>query len=217
MGKARATTKRRISAPPVGGVDANITPPPTYDAATGANATIAVPAGTNVPGGAVASMPTAVHIVPTVVNNVPVKKEEERPMETDSNDSHAPSSGDAVMNATNLVTPTKPTVHVEVVNTPVSSGSSLNVSRDSAIKSGTGADTTGGTRDGFETETDSFDSIPGMFASVSMISDKVRADYPVTARPPTVVTMGMVSVAVLLVLVFGLKLILGQRTLGEGT
>ena len=194
MGKARATTKRRVSAPPSGGADANVTPPPTYDAATGANASVAVPSVANVPGGAVAtSMHSMVHIVPTVVNSVPATKEE-RPMETDSNDSNAPSSGgDAVMNVTGLVTPPKPPVRVEVVNTPVSSGSSLNVSNDSAIKSGTGADTTDETRDGFETDTDSFDSIPGMFASVSMISDKVRADYPVTARPPSVVTMGMVS------------------------
>lgn len=46
---------------------------------------------------------------------------------------------------------------------------------------------------GAPSEDDSVDSIPGLYASVSLISDRVKADYPITARPPSVVTMNMVS------------------------
>ena len=181
MGKAKVTSKRRVSAATPAGdgaVDANVTPPPSYDAAV-----------------AVAAPPATPQVV-DAAQTAPDKSGgavEGKEMEVDANVSTNDEA--AMLESPVKSTPVKSAPQVEIVNTPVSSQSTFNLSQGSSLDQNTTANTTTGSANKSTTgdEDDSLESIPGMFASVSMIADTVKTDYPVTARPPSAVTMGVVS------------------------
>ena len=202
MGKARQNPKRRVSTP---------TPSKAQSVSEAASAVVAatlqvpVVASESTP---VAPVPsTTVPAVPApVVNAVPAVQSVDEDMETEDallNGRPVPSTNSPAQepsgvqepptteSETETTTPSDPP-SVEVVNTTVSSGSTAPKSLNSSKNSNTSGFSTGSDSK-LDLETDSFDEIPGMFASVSMISEKVKSDYPITARPPSEVTMGMVS------------------------
>ena len=198
MGKARVSNKKKAPASGTAatGVVVNAptaSPPPSYDAAVGAPPVVS-PNDANV-----SSIPVAPVLTRSVMP-APVVKQAPEGMETDEDSTE---SGQSTVSTVPTVssTPDKK-IQVEVVHTPISSDASMNTTGSSGIgASGSGGSDGGvicdrniGQKKDFSDVGDSSDSIPGMFASVSMINDRVRSDCPVTARPPSVVTMTMVSV-----------------------
>ena len=200
MGKARQTTKRRVSTPvapsvPSAPVAASaVAPVVSSTPASGLVSTTTAPGANTVPS-----------TTPSVPNNVPAVQPAEEDMETEeallngrpvpTANPPAPKVPDNQEPTTNeseieTQTPSEPP-SVEVVNTTVSSGSTATKSMNSSKASNTSGFSTGSDSK-LDPESDSFDEIPGMFASVSMISEKVKTDYPITARPPSEVTMSMV-------------------------